>query len=654
MECGVACFKPRALQCCANMAAFVAFYCPPALLTSALIMYIASQITTLEKYFGFSSAQSGFLLSCNDIGFLLSTLIVSFFARKVHIPRALSISTILYGVAGFVCTLAYFALPRHKLIELDNQPITMEANDTMSTTYRPNTKSFSQMCSDIPNTNKSMSECSTGTDHKVGAPTQYTTSALVIVAIGMVLQGVGKAPRQPYIVTYIDDNVDKQKTSWFLGVITGIGIFGPALGFGLGAIFNNVFITLEDVSIGIYDVRWFGAWWLGFLFFGVLAVISAFPLCCFPRRLRQKSEREAKAKESGKHKLPVKEFLSSVLRIISNPIYMCQLIATCIVLFLIGGFISFTPKYLETQFSIPPWKANVLMGSMSVLSASIGSIVGGGLVSYLKMSPYACIRFIFIMNIVTTVFPVTMLFLGCPTPDIIGFNVEKINNNSSSSSCSFGCNCDMTDYFPVCGSDGNNYFSPCHAGCTKTDIMTFRDCRCIDGMNGTATSGLCPTECNMLWPYMIMSFIGSFLMTLCILPGMIFQIRSVSDKDKAMAVAVSSFLSTLLGWMPGPVVTGKIVDSCCKMWGSSCYGKGACTLYDNYDFRFLRHIVEIAAKVVVITLYFVTMMLAKRKTDWSTGDRVYDKDITNEEGDELMNIKTDRKDAIENGHLEKK
>ena len=114
-ECGVFCWKPKFMQCFANAVCFTIFYCPTALLTSGLSVYISSQVTTLEKQFGFSSSESGFLLSCNDIGYLLTTLIASFIARKVHIPRSMSLSTIFYGISGIVCSFAFFLSPENKL-----------------------------------------------------------------------------------------------------------------------------------------------------------------------------------------------------------------------------------------------------------------------------------------------------------------------------------------------------------------------------------------------------------------------------------------------------------------------------------------------------------------------------------------------------------
>ena len=59
------------------------------------------------------------------------------------------------------------------------------------------------------------------------------------------------------------------------------------------------------------------------------------------------------------------DFLKTFMRLISNPVFMPQTLATCILLFTVSGMMSFKPKYLETQFFIPAWKANMLLGRYS-------------------------------------------------------------------------------------------------------------------------------------------------------------------------------------------------------------------------------------------------------------------------------------------------
>lgn len=45
------------------------------------------------------------------------------------------------------------------------------------------------------------------------------------------------------------------------------------------------------------------------------------------------------------------------------------------------------------------------------------------------------------------------------------------------------CECNEEKFAPICGSDGNNYFSACHAGCknaTKVNGKTiYSNCECI-------------------------------------------------------------------------------------------------------------------------------------------------------------------------------
>ena len=81
-RCGIGCFKPRALQCCAHVLAYSVIAGISILASQGLNHYMTSQITTIEKQFGLSSSQSGIILAANDIGFLTTVLLIGHYGRK--------------------------------------------------------------------------------------------------------------------------------------------------------------------------------------------------------------------------------------------------------------------------------------------------------------------------------------------------------------------------------------------------------------------------------------------------------------------------------------------------------------------------------------------------------------------------------------------
>jgi len=61
------------------------------------------------------------------------------------------------------------------------------------------------------------------------------------------------------------------------------------------------------------------------------------------------------------------------------------------------------------------------------------------------------------------------MMIGCPMDDLIGLET------GGPKGCVSNCSCSSERFSPVCGSDGNTYFSACHAGCRgysmKDDVV---------------------------------------------------------------------------------------------------------------------------------------------------------------------------------------
>ena len=63
-----------------------------------------------------------------------------------------------------------------------------------------------------------------------------------------------------------------------------------------------------------------------------------------------------------------------------------------------------------------------LPGGMTVASAALGTLAGGAIVTYFKVTPVGCAKLILLANFLNLFSPIAGLFLGCPTPHIIGFH----------------------------------------------------------------------------------------------------------------------------------------------------------------------------------------------------------------------------------------
>lgn len=204
-ECGISSCKPQILQSCANLSCFTATYSFAALLTQTLSVYLTSQITSIEKQFGFNSSQIGIILSGNDIGFLTTVLFVSHFARRTHIPRFLGASTFLFGLSGLVCCFIYFVNHNPRIISDDLDGLSNHTSNINEIA----------MCNSTTETNDNSSNCLMKDGNQYFSQTE---KAFILFMVGMMIQGVAKSPRTSLITAFVDNNVkDKSKTALIMG-----------------------------------------------------------------------------------------------------------------------------------------------------------------------------------------------------------------------------------------------------------------------------------------------------------------------------------------------------------------------------------------------------------------------------------------------------
>lgn len=688
--CGLDTCRPSCMQGCAAMGCMTVALSFAGLCTSTLNIYINSQITTLERQFGFSSSVSGILLSCNDLGYLLTTLLASYLTRRVHIPRALSLSTLLFGLSGLLCAVPFFATrgdlpPTPQLLP----SLAVSPNSPTQGLGDP-AVNVSKILSSAPGTslylclashdNVTSGQLTNGTACPGGpAPARGSAvsergkdMAVTLIALGMVLQGFGKSPRQPFIGTYVDDNVPKTRTTLYIGIITTVSMFGPVFAYAMGGLFNRFYVTLEATGMSMIDPRWIGAWWLGFLLFGTLGVLAAIPTLFFPKQLRpqphlrllERNQRLAAARH-GRSLYDLQAFARTMLRLFRTPVYMLTAVGTCIFFFGISGTMSFHPKYLETQFQIPVWKANTLIGFVCAVAAAAGTLLGGVVTSRLKLSPVACLKLMVALTAATSVLASVGFVLGCEQPAISkgswsssslsharGIDPSQLSlpggrreSRTLPEACSSSCSCDPARFFPVCGRDGVTYFSPCHAGCTKAVGLGYGSCSCIKSTsdnssqqiasssssstsasrNGSvpaasepssppsgtpeARAGLCDSLCGRLYPYVFLSFCYTLTSSFVIMPAFYVILRSVSELDKPLAIGLSAFLTNLFGWFLGPIVHGRVVDSCCLLWGPACGRPGSCRLYNLALFRYRHHLMFVGAHVGAFVAFGLALLI---------------------------------------------
>ncbi|XP_074388287.1 solute carrier organic anion transporter family member 4C1-like [Zonotrichia albicollis] len=605
--CGWGPCAPRALQFCNNAKGYLAAYSLLAVFQGIVVNGLINiSISTIEKRYELNSSLTGLISASYDIAFCLLSLFVSYLGERGHKPRWLAFSAFMLGLGSLVFSLPHFSSGKYQYgskIE--------DTCQTAETTFANAT-------------------CSASTSSPL-------RNYLYVFILGQLLLGVGGTPLYTLGTSFIDDSVPKHKSSLYIGVGYAMSLLGPAIGYVLGGQLLQVYIDIQipkSTKMDQDDPRWLGAWWIGFLacFFPVWLLII--PFSCFPKHLpgtaKIQAEKVPETHDDGGQVLvqtndigqSFKDFPMALLILLRNPVLMSLIVASSSEALVATGFATFLPKFIENQFGKSSSFSATLGGLVLIPGAALGQVISGVLVSKRKMDLKSIIKFMIVTCTVALILNTVFLFAKCGNEPFAGVS-ETYNGTGTlynlTAPCNANCRCLRSVYYPVCGSDEVQYFSPCFAGCASYLLnnmkKTYHNCSCIGKSkrrNGSedflyeAVPGKCPTKCKLLPLFLVFFFFAVVFTFMSTTPTTVAILRCVPDKQRSFALGVKLLFLRILGSIPGPVLFGAAIDNSCTLWDiDECETKGACWVYDNERMAYL--LMGISAACKIVTIIFVVM-----------------------------------------------
>ncbi|KAL6098258.1 slco2b1 [Pungitius sinensis] len=611
--------------------------------------YMKSSISTIERRYGFSSQKSGLLAAFNEVGNTVLIVFVSFLGSRVHRPRFIGGGALLACLASLLMALPHFLGGAY------------DYTDRISTSGE-NSSGLCQSES-LVTVSSSNQSCSQQEGHA-------QLGVYPLLLLGQLLLGIAAVPIQPFGISFIDDYASRRNSPLYLGILLAVTSIGPALGFITGSLMLRFYVDFDKLSeaqieLNHKDLRWVGAWWLGFLVASGLLFLAALPYLFFPSSMPKEDGEDDVVMESGPdckqpqtnplQEMSFLQFLKSfpriALRTLRSPIYLLVVLAQVNLAALLSGLATFMAKFLEWQFSQTVSNSTMMIGGVCIPLAVLGTVLGGVLMRRMNLSVRGASKLCTVAILLCMFSSTPLLFMGCPTQKIMG-----VFPQSGVMSCSSGCRCPQEAFNPVCGSDGVEFRSPCHAGCIamETDpshkATNFSGCRCVGGA-GMASSGTCGGGCSsLLVPFVALLGVTSFIASFSQTPSFMMILRTVPSEDKSFAVGVQYMLFRVLAFMPGPVLYGSVIDTTCILWGKKCGKKTSCQYYDLDRFRQRFLGLQVVFVCGGLLCFLLTVVFFRRRAGsrepQPEGKGGYEVVSASAKGKELEDLKTRRQEDL--------
>ncbi|XP_071956000.1 solute carrier organic anion transporter family member 4A1-like [Antedon mediterranea] len=565
--------------------------------------------TTIERRFEMPSRNAGFIASSYDLACAVLVLFVTYVGGRGHKPQWLAIGLLIMGTGSFIFALPHFTTGK----------------------YEPVVGTESVLCGDPYE-----QDCDQNTDSKL-------SNYIYVFIFAQLLHGTGAVPLYTLGTALMDESVTARQSGLYLGIFYGSSIIGPSIGYLIGGYTLGFYTDFnrnsdEDLEIEPGDPAWVGAWWIGFLLGGVLAFLAALPLSGFPRELpttekiraEKVSEAHADSKEEETTRegfgSSAKDFPKAIKYLVTNPTFMFNTIAACSEGLVLSGFATFMPKFVENQFVQTAGRAAALVGIAAVPAAGGGTVFGGYLVKRLNLKVPGKLKFC-MLNTTATILIAFMLLISCPQELVAGINQSYYGNgtlmkdqSNLTASCNVNCGCIVDSFSPVCGSNGIEYFDPCHAGCkTSIDEKTFGECSCVALTTGSidleVNVGKCASDCNALPWFMLGFFVIMVFNFFSSIPATSTTLRCIPENQRSFGMGVQWIFARIFGTIPGPILFGLAIDASCLMWQYDCGNKGSCWLYSNTDMGRNLLLIGLAFKLVSLAAFTSSLLLYKPPPD---------------------------------------
>ncbi|XP_053911716.1 solute carrier organic anion transporter family member 4C1-like [Cuculus canorus] len=611
--CGWGSCAPEPLQLCNDAEGYLAAHSLLAVCQGIVVNGLVNvSVSTIERRYESNSSLTGLMSAGYDIAVCILSLFVSFFGERGHKPRWLAFSAFLLGLGSLIFSLPHFISGKYHFgAKLD---------DTCQ----------------IPGASATNFTCSASTESSLH---KY----LLVFMLGQLLLGAGGTPLYTLGTAFIDDSVPKHKSSLYIGIGKAVSLLGPAIGFVLGGQLLNIYIDIqipESTKLDQDDPRWPGARWIPFLACSFAIWLLITPVSCFPKHLpgttKIQAEKISETHNDGSAALvenqnigkSFKDFPVALLILLKNPVLMSLIIASSSEALVATGFVTFLPKFIENEFGKTSSFSATLGGLVLVPAAALGQIVSGILISKCKMDCKSIIKFTTGTCSVALLFSSVVLFAKCGNEPFAGVS-ETYNGTGVlydlTAPCNADCRCLRSMYYPICGRDEVQYFSPCFAGCAShlfnSMKKTYHNCSCIGkpkresdsgGFFYEAVPGKCPTQCKLLPFFLTFVFFAVVFTCMAITPTTVAILRCVPDKQRSFALGVQEVFLRLLGTIPGPILFGVAIDNSCTLWDfNECKTKGACLVYDNGRMAYLLMGISTACKIITIIFVFTAGCLYK-------------------------------------------